>query len=111
MLIEQGKRLISVMEYAHSLMPMNFPDDESWINRYGIVSELGVDLLMPVATSADRYRFMPGPEFPPRLYRGQNQFSQRARLRSSGWRMTLMPFTGQAKVSSFSGDGSASGNK
>ena len=74
MFTEQGKRLISVMEYAHSLMPMNFPDDESWINRYGIVSELGVDLLMPVATSADRYRFMPGPEFSPRLYRGQNQF-------------------------------------
>ena len=63
MLIEQGKRLLSVMEYAHSLMPMNFPDDESWINRYGIVSELGVDLLIPVATSAGRYRFMPGPEF------------------------------------------------
>lgn len=74
MLIEQGKRLISVMEYAQLLMPMNFPDDETWINRYGAVSELGVDLLMPVATSADRYRFMPGPEFSPRLYRGQNQF-------------------------------------
>ncbi|NMM14298.1 MAG: FRG domain-containing protein [Rhodoferax sp.] len=73
MLMEQGKRLLSVMEYAHLLMPMNFPDDESWINRYGIVSELGVDLLIPVATSAGRYRFMPGPEFSPRLYRGQNQ--------------------------------------
>ena len=74
MFIEQGKRLISVMEYAHLLMPMNFPSDESSINRYGTVSELGVDLLMAVATSAGRYRFMPGPEFSPRLYRGQNQF-------------------------------------
>lgn len=74
MFIERGARLLSVMEYAHLLMPIHFPDDESWINRYGIVSELGVDLLMPVATSAGRYRFMPGPEFSPRLYRGQNQF-------------------------------------
>lgn len=74
MLTERGARLLSVMEYADLLMPMSFPDDESWINRYGIVSELGLDLLMPVATSADRYRFMPGPEFSPRLYRGQNQF-------------------------------------
>lgn len=57
MFIERGARLLSVMEYAHLLMPMNFPDDESWSNRYGIVSELGVDLLMPVATSAGRYRF------------------------------------------------------
>ena len=48
MFIERGARLLSVMEYAHLLMPMSFPDDESWINRYGIVSELGVDLLMPV---------------------------------------------------------------
>lgn len=74
MLIEQGKRLISVMEYAHSLLPINFPDDELWINRYGMVSECEVDLLMPVVTSAGSYRFMPGPEFSPRLYRGQNQF-------------------------------------
>lgn len=74
MFIERGARLLSVMEYADLLMPMSFPDDESWINRYGIVSELGLDLLMPVATSAGRYRFMPGPEFSPRLYRGQNQF-------------------------------------
>ncbi|MDG4474733.1 FRG domain-containing protein [Thiovibrio frasassiensis] len=79
MLIEQGKRLLSVMGYAYSLMPMNFPDDESWINRYGIVSELGIDLLTPVATSAGRYRFMPGPEFSPRLYRGQNKFYPRCR--------------------------------
>lgn len=77
MLLEQGKRLISVMEYAHSLLPINFTDDESWINRYGIVSELEGDLLMPVVTSAGQYRFMPGPEFSPRLYRGQNQFFEK----------------------------------
>jgi len=74
MLIEQGKRLLSVMEYAHSLMPISLPGDASCINLYGMVSELGVDLLMPVATSAGQYRFMPGPEFSPRLYRGQSQF-------------------------------------
>ena len=74
MLIEQGKRLPSLMEYANLLMPMNFPDDESKINCYGAVSELGVDILMPVAISSGRYRFMPGSEFSPRLYRGQNHF-------------------------------------
>lgn len=77
MFIKQGKRLVSVMEYAHSLMPMDSPDDESWINLYGIVSELGADLLMPVAISANHYRFMPGPEFSPRIYRGQNEFHPR----------------------------------
>ena len=60
-------------------MPMNFPDDESWINHHGIVSERGIDLLMPIAISAGRYRFMPGPEFSPRLYRGQNKFHPRCR--------------------------------
>ena len=39
---EKGKRLPSTMEYAHSLMPIEFPVDESWINRYGLVSELGI---------------------------------------------------------------------
>jgi hypothetical protein len=74
MLRENGKRLPSTMEYARSLMPIDFPEDESWINLYGMVSELGIDLLIPVETAAGRYRFMPGPEFSPRLYRGQNQF-------------------------------------
>ena len=55
MLIEQGKSLISVIEYAHLLMLMSFPADDSWINRYGAVSELGVELLIPVATLAGRY--------------------------------------------------------
>jgi hypothetical protein len=36
------------MDYAHMLMPMIFPNDDSWINRYGMVSELGIDLLIPV---------------------------------------------------------------
>ena len=27
------------MEYAHSLMPMNFPEDVSWTNRYGAVKD------------------------------------------------------------------------
>lgn len=74
MLIEQGKRLLSVMEYAHSLMPLDWPDDESWINHYGVATVQGGELLMPVAISDGQYRFMPGPEFSPRLYRGQNQF-------------------------------------
>ena len=39
---EKGKRLPSTMEYAHSLIPIEFPVDESWINRYGLVSELGI---------------------------------------------------------------------
>jgi len=73
----RDKRLISLTEYAHLLMPMNFLNDESWINQNGIVSEPDVDLLIPVTTSAGRYRFMPGPEFSPRLYRGQNIFHTR----------------------------------
>jgi hypothetical protein len=74
MLRENGKRLPSLLEFASLLMPMNCEVDESWINRYGAVSEFGIDPLIPVETAAGRYRFMPGPEFSPRLYRGQNQF-------------------------------------
>jgi len=51
MLLENGKRLPSTMEYAHSLMPIDFPEDESWINLYGMVSELGIDMLIPVETA------------------------------------------------------------
>ena len=74
MLLEYGARLGTIIEYAHSLLPIGAETDESWINHYGIVSEVGIDLLMPFETSPGHFRFMPGPEFSPRLYRGQNKF-------------------------------------
>jgi hypothetical protein len=39
MFIQQGEHLLSVMEYADSLLLINFPDDESRINRNGMVAE------------------------------------------------------------------------
>jgi hypothetical protein len=73
-LLEQEKRLGTIIEYAHSLLPIGAEADESWINHYGMVSELGIDLLIPLEISPGHFRFMPGPEFSPRLYRGQNEF-------------------------------------
>lgn len=77
--VDNGKRLASVADYAHLLMPIDVTNDEWRINQFGAVSEPEVDLLIPIATSATTYRFMPGPEFSPRLYRGQNSFFSECR--------------------------------
>jgi hypothetical protein len=94
-----GKYLPSLRMYADLLMPIDFPVDDSLINQFGLMSQFrpqmmgedlpgrpssglpilgptehGVDLAIAVASSPDHYCFMPGPEFSPRLYRGQNQF-------------------------------------
>ncbi len=43
--LNEGVCILTVMEYAHVLMPINFRDEELWKNRYGIISELGGELL------------------------------------------------------------------
>lgn len=46
------------------------------MNQYGLITDPNRDLLFPVQTSDQHFRFMPGPEFSPRLYRGENEFHQ-----------------------------------
>lgn len=49
-------------------------EDEIRLNHIGLVTEIDADLLVAIRTSDRYFRFMPGPEFSPRLYRGETAF-------------------------------------
>ena len=74
MLTEVGKRLPTLAEYASLLLPIEHADDRSYINQHGMVGDRQHDRIIPVETSPGLFRFMSGPEFCPRIYRGQTQF-------------------------------------
>lgn len=71
---KRGLRLPTVEEFASSLAPMRALEDEIRFNQIGLVTEIGADLLVAIRTSDRHFRFMPGPEFSPRLYRGETAF-------------------------------------
>jgi len=73
-LVMQGKRLPNIEEYGELLLSMDSDDDYGWVNDYGCVTSPSLDLLMAVQTSPEHFRFMPGPEFSPRLYRGETEY-------------------------------------
>lgn len=77
LLREQGKRLPNLREYAASLLPMDAIDDSAVVNHHGLVTDSAHRKTLAVQTSEKGYRLMPGPEFSPRLYRGQNRFYQK----------------------------------
>ena len=68
----KGKRLPTIDEYAHFLNNENSPDD-LFINNIGAISS-NSDCFVAVQTNENYFRLIPGPEFSPRLYRGQNKF-------------------------------------
>ncbi len=70
MLVDEGKRLPSVLQYAASLLPLAQRSDDLSINQYGMRTD--PQMIAAVETGPGRFRLMPGPEFSPRLYRGQN---------------------------------------
>ena len=70
----RGRGLPSIEEFASSLNSMEIAEDTYSINQYGMITNPDLDLLLPVQTSAQYFRFMPGPEFSPRLYRGETEF-------------------------------------
>lgn len=69
-----GVRLPSIEEFAASLLSMQVSEDGCWISEAGMITDTSIDLLLPVQTSDKHFRFMPGPEFSPRLYRGETEF-------------------------------------
>lgn len=71
---QRGSRLPTIDEFASLLASMEACEDEVWINRFGAVTGTDADLLVAIRTSDRHFRFMPGPEFSPRLYRGENAF-------------------------------------
>ncbi len=73
-LVMQGKRLPNIEEYGGLLLSMDSDDDYGWINDSGCVTDPSLDLLMAVQTSPEHFRFMPGTEFSPRLYRGETEY-------------------------------------
>lgn len=73
-LAQRGKRLPTIDEFASLLASMESSEDDIWINPFGAVTETNSDLLVAIQTSDQHFRFMPGPEFSPRLYRGETAF-------------------------------------
>jgi hypothetical protein len=67
----KGKRLPTFDEYTGNLLPIEFKDDNCKINNYGCLTDNEGDYIA-IRTGDDKFRLMPGPEFSPRLYRGQN---------------------------------------
>lgn len=70
----RGVKLPSIEEYAADLVSMNIAEDACWISESGAITDTNIDLLLAVRTSDQHFRFMPGPEFSPRLYRGESVF-------------------------------------
>ncbi|GAU09493.1 FRG domain-containing protein [Desulfoplanes formicivorans] len=69
-----GKHVLSFQEYIGMLLPFNVSNDNVIINQIGCITSGNEDDLFLVQTSENTYRMMPGPEFSPRLYRGQSEY-------------------------------------
>jgi hypothetical protein len=76
-LVRQGQRLPTIEQYAGLLHAMAVDDDHVACNPYGCFTDTSVDLLQPVQVSDRQFRFMPGPEFSPRLYRGETEYHEK----------------------------------
>ena len=70
---ESGKRLPTLSEYLEMALPMNGSRDDEQVNQFGETTSGSKEEFYLVQTSPDKYRMMPGPEFCPRLYRGQTK--------------------------------------
>lgn len=69
--ISEGKRLCRLKEYVGLLLPKESPVDHIDISPFGLVND-EPDAWCPVDAGDGFWAAMPGPEFCPRLYRGQN---------------------------------------
>lgn len=56
------------------LLPYEIQDDYCWINQLGCVASEDRDALLVVQTDDNHFNLLPGPEFSPRLYRGQTDY-------------------------------------
>jgi len=72
MLREKGKRLPNSLEYAGMLLPVTSGRDDLYVNQYGVHTDPTHESILTIETKPGHFRFAPGPEFSPRLYRGQN---------------------------------------
>lgn len=72
--VPPGKRIPNTKEFGALLLSNNVQDDYCWINNYGCFTTKSKDALFVVQTSDEHFSLLPGPEFLPRLYRGQTGF-------------------------------------
>ena len=68
-----GIRLPTFNEYAGRLLPFEHEDDNCKINYSGCMTDDKDDYIV-IRIGDGKFRLMPGPEFSPRLYRGQNRY-------------------------------------
>lgn len=71
MLLGPDKRLPTLEEYAACLLPNAELSDDLTVNQFGLHSH--PTAILPVKNRKGFFRLTPGPEFGPRLYRGQNK--------------------------------------
>jgi hypothetical protein len=75
--IPPGGKIPTLEVYASLLNPYAVEDDNFWINDLGCVASKHPDPLCVVQTDDKHFSLLPGPEFSPRLYRGQPLFYRR----------------------------------
>lgn len=73
---QRQKRLPTLDEYAWLLSPLESEADDVSVNQVGAATDANPEIVTVVQTSERHFRFMPAPEFCPRLYRGQNRYHE-----------------------------------
>ena len=72
--VPPGKKIPTIEHYGSLLLPYEVENDHLWINGIGCVASKDEDVLCVVQADDSHFSLLPGPEFSPRLYRGQPAF-------------------------------------
>jgi hypothetical protein len=72
--IPEGKKFPDLKGHVALTLPIEVQDDCCILNQHGAVTSENEDLLLIVKTDEKHFSLLPGPEFSPRLYRGQTAF-------------------------------------
>jgi len=70
-----GKRLPTLEEYSHLLLPPDVPQDHIAVSPLNLVND-EPNAWLPIDVGNGTWAALPGPEFCPRLYRGQSRLYQ-----------------------------------
>ncbi|TVR94570.1 MAG: FRG domain-containing protein [Spirochaetaceae bacterium] len=74
--LKEGTRLPTIEDYASVIMPSSVRQDHTPISNIGLVAGAPDDWMavrVDYENRGERWSLLPGPEFSPRLYRGQNR--------------------------------------
>jgi hypothetical protein len=75
--VPPGAKIPTLWNYGSLVLPYNIEGDHVWINEIGCVTSKDEDALFVVQIDGKHFSLLPGPEFSPRLYRGQTVFYDR----------------------------------